>query len=128
MTNGDAALQAAKEVLRLEAELATAKERFYALIGQPNISPSPNRTKPTGKAINPESINQRVVALLRVGAQTVEFMAQHLGATPQQVRHALVYHQKRGRVTHAGVANTYKLLEVINGNGTIPAQVDHLKP
>jgi hypothetical protein len=116
----DEILKAASEVNRLKAGYDAAVLRFQALVDGRRIGktmPAPVR-KHKGKVADPKSLNQRVLAeITRSPAPAaIDSLAILLNATPKQVRHAIVYHQKKGRVVRVGPGE-YTLTGRMNGNG-----------
>ncbi len=122
------------EIERLERQLALANQRFDALLAQsshaPEIKISPenakaflafSRSQHRGKAPNPKSLTQRVLAEIKgsPGPVAISALATLLNVTPKQARNAVVYHQKKGTVVHAGVPEQFVLKgRMLNGNGT----------
>jgi len=124
-------LSAANEVNRLKAQYEAAVGRFNALVDgrrsahvaqqAPSIPPVPSRraTPRPGKAPDPHSLNQRVLAEITRSPAPVAIsaLAIVLNATPKQIRYAVIYHQKRGVVVHAGLPEQYTLKGRLNLNG-----------
>jgi hypothetical protein len=115
-------LTAANEVNRLKAQYDAAVGRFNALVDgrrsahvaqqAPTVPSAPvRRATPRGKAPNPHSLNQRVLAeIIRSPSPVaISALAVVLNATPRQIRYAVIYHQKRGDVVHAGLPEQYTM-------------------
>lgn len=119
--------RAFEEVDLLEAKLDAANLRLEALLSQRNDANAPAdvglniqvRTA-RGKAPDPQSLTQRVLAEIRRSPDPVAIsaLATLLKVTPRQARNAVVYHQKKGTVVHAGVPEQFMLASRrLNGNG-----------
>lgn len=122
------------EIERLERQLALANQRFDLLLAQggnaPEFKIDPEQAKTylafanaqhRGKAPNPKSLTQRVLAEIKKspGPVAISALATLLNVTPKQARNAVVYHQKKGTVVHAGVPEQFILKgRMLNGNGT----------
>jgi hypothetical protein len=119
-----AILEAAQEVNRTEAAHKAAVARFDALI-EGRRSPRAKAER-KGKSPDPTSLNQRVLKAITDSPSpvAVNSLAVLLGEEPKKVRYAIVYHQKRGRVVHAGQEGQYTLKGrmTLNGNGAKAAQ------
>jgi hypothetical protein len=117
---------AANALDRAEAAHQAAQARFKAAVeklGQSDTS-APRRTVIVaphhgGKAPDPNSLTQRVLKAITDSPSPVAVgsLAMVLSATPKQVRHAIVYHQKRGRIVHAGLPGQFTLKGRLNVNG-----------
>ncbi len=118
-----AILEAAQEVNRTEAAHKAAIARFDALIEGRRVPRA--KSDRHGKATDPKSLNQRVLKAITDSPApvAVNSLALLLKADPKKVRYAIVYHQKKGRVVHAGLEGQYTLKgRMLNGNG---AQAEH---
>jgi len=112
-----AILEAAQEVNRAEAAHKAAIARFDALIEGRRVPRAKSGRR--GKAPDPKSLNQRVLKAITDSPSPVAIgsLALLLSTTTTKVRNAVVYHQKKGRVVHAGLAGQYTLKGRMNGNG-----------
>ncbi len=118
--------RAFEDVDLAEAKLDAANRRLEALLSRGNRSGAPADTglrihihTGRGKAPDPKSLTQRVLAEIRRSPDPVAIssLATVLNATPRQIRNAIVYHQKRKTVVHAGVPEQFMLRSRQNGNG-----------
>lgn len=119
-----AIVEAARDVDRAEAEWKAAVARFDALIEGRRAPKLPQaKRKGKGKVADPKSLNQRVLKAITdsTAPASIKSLAIVLNATPQQVRNAVVYHQKKGRVVHAGLEGQYTLKGRLNVNGASAA-------
>lgn len=126
------------EIERLERQLATANQRFDALLAgarqpsQPELKQplntkeltalynSLNAARKKGKATDPNSLAQRVLVEVQRSPEPVAIsaLAVLLKATEKQIRNAIVQHQKKGVLVHAGKPEHFTLKgRMLNGNG-----------
>lgn len=121
-------VKAGNEVERLKALYEAAIERFDALVEGRRAAPvaidfgaaSAKSFKRKGKAPDPKSLNQRVLAEIARSPTPVAIkaLAVLLNATEKQIRHAIVYHQKRGVLVHAGLLEQFTMKDrMVNENG-----------
>lgn len=122
------------EIERLERQLAVANQRFDILLAQggqpPQVKLSPEQAKAIllhaenmqrkGKAPDPNSLAQRVLVEIKRSPDPVAIsaLAVLLKATEKQIRNAIVQHQKKGVLVHAGKPEHFTLKgRMLNGNG-----------
>jgi hypothetical protein len=108
-----------------EAKLEAANRRLETLLSLRNhASPTDsglqiNIRMGRGKTPDPKSLTQRVLAEITKspGPVAISALAAHLNVTPKQARNAVVYHQKKGTVAHAGLPAHFTLSSRLNGSG-----------
>ncbi len=113
-----AILEAAQEVNRTEAAHKAAIAQFSSASSK--AVAFREQSDRQGKATDPKSLNQRVLKAITDSPApvAVKSLALLLKADPKKVRYAIVYHQKKGRVVHAGLEGQYTLKgRMLNGNG-----------
>jgi hypothetical protein len=126
------------EIERLEQQLKVANQRFDALltgVRQPShlelkeklnteeltdLFKSMKAARQRGKAPDPNSLAQRVLAEVTRSPEPVAIsaLAVLLKANEKQIRNAIVQHQKKGVLVHAGKPEHFTLKgRMLNGNG-----------
>jgi HEAT repeat protein len=120
----DAIRKAAVELEQAEAIYKAALQHYDDLLdGQTEslpLFPAKLPRKVIGKLPDPNSLNQRVLAAIAKSPDPVAVSALMtlLNESKQRIRHAIIYHQKRGVLVHAGLPEQYKLKErMTNVNG-----------
>jgi hypothetical protein len=114
-----------QEINSLEAQLLVANKRLDELIDGARLraavaanadiaDPRSIRSqvpRHKGKVADPASLSQRVLQELMGSEQgmSISALARNLGTDPKRIRNAVVYHQKRGTVVHAGLPQTFVL-------------------
>jgi hypothetical protein len=119
------------EIERLEQQLKLANQRFDMLLARqssPQTNFGTDQAKRMveflkarkGKAPDPNSLTQRVLAEIKRSPDPVAIsaLAVLLKTTEKQVRNAIVYHQKKGVLVHAGKPEHFTMKgRMLNGNG-----------
>jgi hypothetical protein len=121
------------QIEHLETQLKLANSRLDMLLAQSShtsevkISPEQAKTflrlanaQHRGKAPDPKSLTQRVLVEIKrsPGPVAISALATLLNVTPKQARNAVVYHQKKGTVVHAGAPEQFILKgRMLNENG-----------
>jgi hypothetical protein len=119
----DEVLKAADELRRAKVAYETALARFDALFDE-SARGTERKPKRMGKAPDPHSVNQRVLAALTAngGPMKVDAIADEIKTKAPKVRNAIVYHQKKGRVVRVG-ESLYDLAGRQNGSGATAAEL-----
>jgi hypothetical protein len=109
-------LKAAEEVHRAKAAYEAAVANFDAALDGRRVFAT--KHKHVGKAPNPRSLTQRVLAAITAngGAMKIGALAEQFKKSNKEIRNAIVYHQKKGAVIRVG-EGTYDLKVRENGSG-----------